>query len=119
MTGTCGPPRTPETIRDQRVARGQSPYPRLAIVTGSLDLDVGSTLFTEAPEPPYVFTTTDADAERVEALSGVADVHRVGSGRVDLTRMSPFDNSGDALTGGYIIGWLATCHQTGTWLPLW
>lgn len=26
---------------------------------------------------------------------------------------------GGSLTGGYILGWLATCHQTGTWLPLW
>ena len=36
-----GPPRTSPDQRAQRLARGQAECPRLAIVSGSLDLDLG------------------------------------------------------------------------------
>ncbi len=79
-----GPPRTPEPRRSERVARGQAPYPRLALVSRSLDLDPTAALFAEAPEPPLVFTTDDAPAERRERLAPVAEVIAVGRGGVDL-----------------------------------
>lgn len=74
-----GPPRTPPERQAERVARGQAPYPRIALVTRSLDLDPTTPLFTEAPERPLVFTGTDADPARVRRLETVADVV-VGSG---------------------------------------
>lgn len=83
-----GPPRPTESVRAARVARGQAPYPRMAVVSGSLDLDEGSSLFTEAPERPLVYTTASAPAHRVAALSAVADVHVVGHDAVDPAAMA-------------------------------
>lgn len=74
-----GPPRTPPARRDERVGRGQTAYPRLAVVSRSLDLDPDAPLFTEAPERTVVFTGSDADPGRVAALEAVADVV-VGAG---------------------------------------
>jgi riboflavin-specific deaminase-like protein len=81
-----GPPRTPEDLRAQRVARGQAEVPRLAIVTSSLDLDPTWELFTAAASPPFVVTTTDAPADRRAALEPVAELITAGEGRVDLPR---------------------------------
>ncbi len=75
-----GPPRTSPDQQAARVARGQTAFPLLAIVSGSLDLDEGSSLFTEAPEPPLVLTTDDAPLERITALGTVAEVRRIGPG---------------------------------------
>lgn len=69
-----GPPRTPDRRRAERVERGQAPYPRLALVSRSLDLDPGGDLFTQAPERPLVFTVASAPADRRDALAEVADV---------------------------------------------
>lgn len=79
-----GPPRTAPEVRAARVARGQQPHPRLAIVSRSLDLDPGSALFQEAPEAPLVFTTKDAPGGRRQALAAVADVRDAGETSVDL-----------------------------------
>lgn len=76
-----GPPRIPEERQAERVARGQEPVPRIAIVSGSLDLDWTSRLFTESPTRPIVLTTTAADTSAAEA---VAEIVRAGEERVDL-----------------------------------
>ncbi len=78
-----GPPRTSEARRAERVARGQTPYPRLALVTRSLDLDPASPMFTEAPEPPLVLTVADVAADRLAALDGLAEVVTVGERSVE------------------------------------
>ena len=83
-----GPPRPSEAVRAARRARGQAEYPRMAVVSGSLDLDETSTFFTESPEPPLVYTTEQAPPERVAALGGVADVQVVGHGSADLSAMA-------------------------------
>jgi riboflavin biosynthesis pyrimidine reductase len=77
-------PRTPEAQVGARTRRGQSPHPRLAVVSGSLDLDLGSSVFVDAlPDArPIVLTTTRADDERKQALAEVADVVEVGDERV-------------------------------------
>ncbi len=80
-----GPPKTPADRRAERVARGQAPFPRIALVTRSLDLDPRNALFTEAPEPPLVFTVGAAPADRRAALAGVAEVIDMGDHDVDLT----------------------------------
>ncbi len=77
-----GPPRTTAPRRDERVARGQAPVPRLALVTRSLDLDPAA--FADATERPLVFTVDDAPADRRAALDRVAEVVTMGDHDVDL-----------------------------------
>jgi riboflavin biosynthesis pyrimidine reductase len=64
-----------------RLARGLKPQPRFAIVSGSLDLDPESEVFTEAPVRPLVITIESAPAH--DALSKVADVVACGETSVD------------------------------------
>ena len=78
-----GPPRTSAANQAARVARGQTAYPRLPLVTRSLELDPASPMFTEAPERPLVFTVEDAPHNRRTALAEVAEVVPVGRDGVD------------------------------------
>jgi riboflavin biosynthesis pyrimidine reductase len=66
-------------------ARGEV-APPIAVVSGSLDLDPTTRFFTEAVQRPFILTTEDADEERVDALSKVADVIQAGKLRVDMGR---------------------------------
>ena len=45
-----GPVRLDDEVRARRVARGQSSLPRLALVSGRLDLDPDAAMFTDAAE---------------------------------------------------------------------
>jgi riboflavin-specific deaminase-like protein len=76
-----GPPRINEARQAARVARGQAPVPRIAIVSSSLDLDWSSRLFRESPTRPLILTTADADVTKARQ---VADVVVAGERRVDL-----------------------------------
>jgi riboflavin biosynthesis pyrimidine reductase len=80
-----GPSRPAAPIRRQRLARGRSEVPRIAVVSGSLRLDPGRRLFRDAtPDArPIVLTADAADPERRTALEAVAEVHAVGRDRVD------------------------------------
>jgi riboflavin biosynthesis pyrimidine reductase len=80
-----GPPKPTAEVRAARAARGQAPYPRMVVISGSLDLDETSSYFTEAPEPPLVYTVADAPADRLAALRPVADVQVAGATQVDLS----------------------------------
>ena len=65
-----------------RVAHGRPPHPVFAIVTGELDLDPASPIFTEAPVRPIVIT--DASARPAgPRFDEVADVVVAGSSTVD------------------------------------
>jgi riboflavin biosynthesis pyrimidine reductase len=64
-------------------ARGDGAAP-IAVVSGSLDLDPESRFFAEAVARPLVLTTEEADADKIAALSTVADVVKAGTVRVDL-----------------------------------
>jgi riboflavin biosynthesis pyrimidine reductase len=80
-----GPSRpSPEVVR-QRLARGQAPRPRIAVVSASLRLEPERRLFTESPADarPIVLTTATADPARRRALEAVADVHSAGDATVD------------------------------------
>ncbi|MEO8263011.1 MAG: dihydrofolate reductase family protein [Pseudolysinimonas sp.] len=66
----------PMVVRNPR--RGQ---PVFAIVTGRLDLDPASTVFTKAPVRPVIITTERATGKA--AFAEVADVVVAGSSRVD------------------------------------
>lgn len=66
-----------------RAAHGFSEHPVLAIVSGSLDLDPSSDVFTDAPHRPIIYTLGSAPAGRRAALSQVADVVDVGADELD------------------------------------
>ena len=79
-----GPLRVSDEQQQRRVTTGQSPVPRLAVLTRSLDLDLAARVFTEASARPLVVTTDRAPAERREEASAVADVVVAGESDVDL-----------------------------------
>lgn len=81
-----GPPRTPPLLQDRRLERGQSRFPRIAVVSASLDLDATSSMFTEAHEAPIVVTCSEADPTRLGAFQDVAEVVTAGSSKVDLAK---------------------------------
>ncbi len=73
-----GPPKARPELADRRAAAGQSPTPRVAIVTRSAELDPTSSLFTDAAEPPLIFTPANLPADRRAALETVAEIVHVG-----------------------------------------
>ena len=67
-----------------RVAHGLPPQPRIAVVSGRLDLDAGHPLFTDAATRPIVITSAGSSAEKRTALEAVADVLVCGATEIDL-----------------------------------
>jgi riboflavin biosynthesis pyrimidine reductase len=78
-----GPVTLEDQLREQRVARGQSDVPPIAVVTGSGNLDWSSPFFTEAEARPVVVTTLTSDAGARRRAEAVADVLIAGEDRVD------------------------------------
>lgn len=80
-----GPSRPRSEIVAQRSARGQTPRPRIAVVSTSLGIDPGSRLFRDATDDarPIVLTAGRADPTRRRGLEAVADVHTAGDDHVD------------------------------------
>jgi len=62
-------------------------HPVFAIVSGSLDLDLRSEVFTQAPVRPLVVTTDHADPAKRAALEAVADVVACGDEQVEPARV--------------------------------
>jgi riboflavin-specific deaminase-like protein len=83
-----GPARAPEQIAAARREAGRTPVPRIAVVSGSLQLDLEGRLFREAhPEArPIVLTSASCPSERRAAVEEVAEVVVAGEERVDLAR---------------------------------
>lgn len=79
-----GPMRVSEESARWRVANGLPEHPVFAIVSGSLDLDPDSDIFTDAPVRPIVVTSTRAPAELVARFEAVADVVVGGSNGIDV-----------------------------------
>jgi riboflavin biosynthesis pyrimidine reductase len=80
-----GPVRTPPEIQELRVDRGQAPRPRIAVITGRLQLDLGLPLFTEAGDDrPLIVTTAAGAARAADGLDAVADLVVAGDETVDL-----------------------------------
>jgi riboflavin-specific deaminase-like protein len=79
-----GPPRTTPADQERRLGRGQPAFPRLATVSGSLQLDIERPFFTETPTRPLVITNGRAQPARRELLAEVADVIVAGDEAVDL-----------------------------------
>ena len=70
-----------------RIDQGWQPHPVMAVVSGSLDLQPSSPLFTDAPRRPLVLTCAGAPPERRGALTEVADVIDCGDRGVDPGRV--------------------------------
>lgn len=70
-----------------RTAQGLPEHPVFCVVSGSLDLDPASEIFTRAPVPPVVVTTGRADAARRAALDGLAQVVVAGDDALDAPAM--------------------------------
>ncbi|MGY1551121.1 dihydrofolate reductase family protein [Microbacterium sp. A588] len=66
---------------------GIEEQPVFALVSGSLDLDPKSDVFTEAPVRPIIYTVSTAPTERREALSAVADIVPAGTEHLDPWRV--------------------------------
>ncbi len=79
-----GPPRTSAAHQAQRVDRGQTPFPRLAVVSGRLDLDLTAPLFIDSPTRPLVVTAASAEPARLAEVGQVAEVVAVGQEHADL-----------------------------------
>ena len=84
VTERYRPPQTSPEQQEARLARGQRAKPRIAVVSGRLNLPVDLPLFGDPSERPIVLTTERADAGRRRELSEVADVVSVGEVTVDL-----------------------------------
>jgi riboflavin biosynthesis pyrimidine reductase len=79
------PPQTTVAQQALRVARGQQAFPRIAVVSGRLDLDFGGPLFAEdSPSRPLVITGTRPSPEQLARASEVAEVIVAGAEQVDL-----------------------------------
>jgi riboflavin biosynthesis pyrimidine reductase len=78
-----GPARLDDELRRQRLDRGQSAVPPIAVVTRSASLDWSSPFFAEAEERPIVFTTGDCDEGARRRGEQVAEFVEAGDDRVD------------------------------------
>lgn len=79
-----GPVKLPEDVQQARVGRGQSPLPRLAVVTQRVDLDFSSRLFAGASQRPVVIAPGGADPRALAEARRFADVLATGDKEVDL-----------------------------------
>ncbi|MBD8043793.1 pyrimidine reductase family protein [Arthrobacter sp. Sa2BUA2] len=69
--------------RAWRAERNMQPHPGLVIVSGTLDLDPDSPLFSQAPVRPLLLTAAIAPPGRRKALEKVADVAVAGARTVE------------------------------------
>ncbi len=79
-----GPARLSDEATARRLAAGRTALPRLAVVTGRVDLAPGARLFEDGTQRPLVITSA-AGAARASQLPG-ADVLAAGETEVDLDR---------------------------------
>jgi riboflavin biosynthesis pyrimidine reductase len=74
-----GPMRVSAASERWRVEHGMPPHPVFAIVSGHLDLDEGSRIFTEAPVRPTVISTAGASGARFSAVADVIEADLPGA----------------------------------------
>lgn len=78
-----GPVTVPEPLLAARAAAGRDGPARLALVSRSAAIDPTARLFDGPGPPPLIYTVEDAPADRVAALTPVAEIVRAGRGSVD------------------------------------
>ncbi|MGO3148331.1 MAG: pyrimidine reductase family protein [Leucobacter sp.] len=74
----------PDALLNRREESGLHRFPRIAIVSGSLDLEPEMSVFTKAEVRPLVITHAAAPESKREALAAVADVLVCGTDKVGL-----------------------------------
>ncbi len=79
-----GPARPTTEVRDQRIRRGQTVRPPIAVVSRSIAFDWDSTFFTEADPRPVLIVPDDANPATLERARKSADVLTCGTSTVDL-----------------------------------
>jgi riboflavin biosynthesis pyrimidine reductase len=82
-----GPMRLDDADVEWRLAAGLAAHPVFAIVSGHLDLDPASSIFTNAPVRPIVITSGAAPADARAAFEKVADVLVCGEDTLDVVQM--------------------------------
>jgi riboflavin biosynthesis pyrimidine reductase len=80
-----GPAILAPTIQDARQQRGQTPVPRIAVVSRTCQFDWSTPFFTAAAERPIVFTVSSAAEEDRTRAAEVAEVIIAGEEDVDLS----------------------------------
>jgi riboflavin biosynthesis pyrimidine reductase len=70
-----------------RITAGLPQHPVFAIVSGRLDLDPASNIFTDAPVRPIVVTTDLSPVDQRRSLADVADVLVCGDESLDASAM--------------------------------
>ena len=80
-----GPAVLEPEIQAARQRRGQTPVPRIAVVSRTCQFDWSSPFFTAATERPIVFTVSSAAEEDRTRAAEVAEVIIAGEEDVDLT----------------------------------
>lgn len=78
------PPSTSVSSRARRLEAGAWPVPRIAVVSGSLAVDLDLPMFGRDDQRPLVITRQDADPRQVERVAQRADIVQVGQQTVDL-----------------------------------
>jgi riboflavin-specific deaminase-like protein len=78
-----GPPKTSPEDQAARRARGQQPFPTIAVVSGRLHLEPDAKLFQDTPTRPLVIGTGLADAAHRTKLAAAADVVIAGDQTLD------------------------------------
>nr|WP_246594989.1 pyrimidine reductase family protein [Actinoplanes auranticolor] len=76
--------RLTEPARQWRRDHGLPAFPLMVVVSGSLDLDPGQLVFSDAPVRPLIVTHAGAPADRRAALAEVAEIVTFGEESVDL-----------------------------------
>jgi riboflavin biosynthesis pyrimidine reductase len=79
-----GPAVLPPPVRAERRERGQTPVPRIAVVSHTCEFDWSTPFFTAATERPLVFTVASAPEENRARAADVAEVIVAGEADVDL-----------------------------------
>jgi len=81
-----GPAVLPPEVQKERDARGQSPVPRIAVVSRRCELDWSTQFFTAAAERPLVITVDASPAGNRARAEEVAEVVIAGEHDVDMAR---------------------------------
>lgn len=81
-----GPAVLEPKIQDARRERGQTPVPRIAVVSRTCQFDWSAPFFTAATERPIVLTVSSAPEAELARAAEVAEVILAGAEDVDLAR---------------------------------
>jgi riboflavin biosynthesis pyrimidine reductase len=115
-----GPPKLDEPTVARRIDAGRDPLPRIAMVSGSLDIDPDLPVFEDPALRPLVITHAQHDQARRTVLEEVADVWEIGEDTVDVTKvMGAFAAAGAGVVlcegGPSLLGQLHVADLVDEW----